>query len=93
MNEPIAEESDKLFDEFVKVGLVCLWGNATDLSLLTSLTHDDIKALQSVDRGEHFILHNDFERCWGDIRALKDARFDIVLDNVRLTRSLAARQD
>lgn len=57
-------------------------GNATDLSLLTSLTHEDIQALQSVERGKEFVLKNDFAKSWAHIRTLKDARLDIVLDNV-----------
>lgn len=60
---------------------VDLWGNATDLSLLTSLTHEQIQQLQSVERGQHFVLRNDFERAWQHFSKLKDARVDIVLDN------------
>ncbi|KAL7341247.1 DUF89 domain-containing protein [Rhodotorula toruloides] len=60
---------------------VDLWGNATDLSLLTSLTHEEIQQLQSVERGQHFVLKTDFERTWEHFKTLKDARVDIVLDN------------
>ena len=31
---------------FMEMCEVCLWGNATDLSLLTSLTYKDIQMLQ-----------------------------------------------
>ncbi|ORY72884.1 DUF89-domain-containing protein [Leucosporidium creatinivorum] len=60
---------------------VCLWGNATDLSLLTSLTHEQIQELQSVERGSKFVLKDDFLKSWEHIKSLKDARIDIVLDN------------
>ncbi|KAK4051470.1 Hairy/enhancer-of-split with YRPW motif protein 2 [Microbotryomycetes sp. JL221] len=60
---------------------ICLWGNATDLSLLTSLTHEDIKALQSVERGREFLLHNDMDIAWNHVRSSKNRRFDIILDN------------
>lgn len=71
------------FQEWTGLMETCLWGNATDLSLLTSLTHEDIQALQSVERGSDFILKNDFKACWSHVRTLKNARIDIVLDNVR----------
>ncbi|GJN93724.1 hypothetical protein Rhopal_006781-T1 [Rhodotorula paludigena] len=60
---------------------VDLWGNATDLSLLTSLTHEEIQQLQSVERGQHFVLRNDFDRAWQHFKGLKGGRLDIVLDN------------
>ncbi|KAI5477683.1 duf89 domain protein [Pseudohyphozyma bogoriensis] len=71
----------ELENEWTKMLEVCLWGNATDLSLLTSLTHEDIEALQSVERGANFILKNDFAPTWEHVKSLKGARFDIVLDN------------
>jgi damage-control phosphatase, subfamily III len=47
------EEQDKaaklVFHELTQI---CLWGNATDLSLLINMTEDDIKNLQSTG-GEH----------------------------------------
>ena len=52
------------------------------MSLLTSLTHEDIQALQSVERGQDFILKNDYAASWAHVRTLDKARFDIVLDNV-----------
>lgn len=51
-----------------------------DLSLLTSLTHEEIQALQSVERGSKFILKND--STWNHLKDLKSKRIDIVLDNV-----------
>ncbi|GAA6008339.1 hypothetical protein JCM11491_004440 [Sporobolomyces phaffii] len=58
-----------------------LWGNATDLSLLTSLTHEQIQQLQSVERGKEFLLRDDLDAAWDHVRTLRDERFDIVLDN------------
>lgn len=55
-------------------------GDSQDLSLLTSLTHEEIQALQSVERGSSFILKLD--ETWDHISALKSKRIDIVLDNV-----------
>lgn len=60
---------------------ICLWGNATDLSLLTSLSHEDIQALQSVERGANFLLKNDFQASFEHIKDLRNKRVDIVLDN------------
>lgn len=65
-------------------------GNATDLSLLTSLTHEQIQALQSVERGSKFVLKDDFLKSWEHVKQLKNARIDIVLDNVSLLGPLAA---
>lgn len=74
-------EQDKLKLDLIGMLEVDLWGNAIDLSLLTSLTHEQIQQLQSVERGQHFVLRNDFERAWQHVSQLKDGRVDIVLDN------------
>ncbi|KAL8291312.1 hypothetical protein RQP46_002290 [Phenoliferia psychrophenolica] len=74
-------EEAELRAEWNGVVSTCLWGNATDLSLLTSLTHEDIQALQSVERGSDFILKNDLAQVWDHLHQLKSARVDIVLDN------------
>lgn len=50
-----ASDEDKLKAAklvFHELTQVCLWGNATDLSLLINMTEDDIKNLQSTG-GEH----------------------------------------
>ncbi|KPV72089.1 uncharacterized protein RHOBADRAFT_48988 [Rhodotorula graminis WP1] len=75
------KDLDKLRLDFIGMLEVDLWGNATDLSLLTSLTHEEIQQLQSVERGQKFVLRNDFEHAWNHVKTLKDARVDIVMDN------------
>ena len=74
---------------FIEMCEICLWGNATDLSLLTSLTYEDIQKLQGADarkKAEENILVNDLPAAY---KVLKEAqktgkterRVDIVLDN------------
>ena len=85
-NEELDEAERILFTEMCEI---CLWGNATDLSLLTSLSYEDIQKLQGADarkRAEKNILVNELPAAY---KALKDAqkmgkkdrRVDIVLDN------------
>ena len=72
-----------------EIAEVCLWGNATDLSLLTSLSYEDIQRLQGRDvqrERESKVLVNDFERAFGVLNGLKkegkeQRRVDVVLDN------------
>ena len=85
-----AEELDEaeriLFTEMCEI---CLWGNATDLSLLTSLTYEDIQKLQGADarkKAESNILVNDLPAAYKVLKEAqktgkKDRRLDIVLDN------------
>jgi uncharacterized protein with ATP-grasp and redox domains len=81
-------EADALL--FAEMCEVCLWGNATDLSLLTSLTYEDIQKLQGSEarrNAEKNILVNDLPQVYAHLRAIKEAkpkgerRVDIVLDN------------
>ncbi|PCH42909.1 DUF89 domain-containing protein [Wolfiporia cocos MD-104 SS10] len=72
-----------IFKEMIQM---CLWGNATDLSMLTHLTHEDIQHLQSVGRDaqavrKEFILTDNQDSVWAHLTSLKDARIDFVLDN------------
>ncbi|CCM00959.1 uncharacterized protein FIBRA_03007 [Fibroporia radiculosa] len=72
-----------IFKEMIQM---CLWGNATDLSMLTHLSHEDIKHLQSVGRDaqaarKEFILTDDQDSVWAHLTSLKDSRIDFVLDN------------
>ncbi len=84
--EELDEAERILFTEMCKI---CLWGNATDLSLLTSLTYEDIQKLQGADarkKAEHNILVNDLPAAYEVLKEAqksgkKDRRVDIVLDN------------
>lgn len=81
-------EAEKLL--FKEMCEICLWGNATDLSLLTSLTYDDIQKLQGSRArkdAEKNVLVDDLPAAYealkrGQMNALdKDRRVDFVLDN------------
>ncbi|KAL9004126.1 MAG: hypothetical protein Q9188_003048 [Gyalolechia gomerana] len=82
------EEAEKLL--FTEMCEICLWGNATDLSLLTSLTYEDIQKLQGADArksSEKNILVNDLPIAYESLKAAQkndpegSRRVDIVLDN------------
>jgi damage-control phosphatase, subfamily III len=73
---------------FMEMCEICLWGNATDLSLLTSLTYEDIQKLQGSEarkQSEKNIIVNDLEAAYDSLKKAKargqDRRVDIVLDN------------
>jgi uncharacterized protein with ATP-grasp and redox domains len=74
---------------FTEMCEICLWGNATDLSLLTNLTYEDIQKLQGSKArkaAEANIIANDFDAAFELLHAAKKAgtkerRVDIVLDN------------
>lgn len=74
---------------FVEMCEICLWGNATDLSLLTNLSYEDIQKLQgSAARkaNEEKILINDFSAAFTTLVEARhsgkaERRVDIVLDN------------
>ncbi|PWN22259.1 DUF89-domain-containing protein [Microstroma glucosiphilum] len=87
-----SEEGMKL--TFFLLAQSALWGNATDLSLLTSLSHADIQSLQAGGIGadaqkgrERFILTGlgALDSAWKQLSAAKKqgrgGRVDIVLDN------------
>jgi hypothetical protein len=74
---------------FVEMGQICLWGNATDLSLLMHLSLEEVQKLQgaeSIKANQDKIIANDFAAAF---RVLKEAqrsgkkerRVDIILDN------------
>ncbi|KKY25460.1 hypothetical protein UCRPC4_g01724 [Phaeomoniella chlamydospora] len=75
-----------LFKEMIEI---CLWGNATDLSLLTNLSYEDIQKLQGTSArksSEKNILVNDLDKAFDILSAgqkskLESRRVDIVLDN------------
>ena len=81
------EEAEKVL--FIEMCEICLWGNATDLSLLTNLTYEDIQKLQGSEarkKSEKNILVNDLDKAFKVLSAAqkegkKERRVDIVLDN------------
>ncbi|ERF69155.1 hypothetical protein EPUS_01111 [Endocarpon pusillum Z07020] len=86
-NEPTEiEEAEKVL--FMEMCEICLWGNATDLSLLTSLSYEDIQKLQGANarkESEKNILVNDLPAAFATLQKAKKAgrksRVSIVLDN------------
>jgi hypothetical protein len=72
---------------FIEMSEICLWGNKTDLSLLPSITHDQIQKLQGSKvrkEAEKNILANDISLAFETLKNAKDKkerRVDIVLDN------------
>lgn len=80
------EEAEKVL--FVEMCEICLWGNATDLSLLTSLSYEDIQKLQGSNarkESEKNIIVNHLPAAFDVLsrakRAGKKSRVSIVLDN------------
>ncbi|KAI1076685.1 DUF89-domain-containing protein [Whalleya microplaca] len=81
------DEAQKIL--FTEMCEICLWGNATDLSLLTSLTYEDIQKLQGSEArkaSEKNILVNDLPAAYEVLakakrEGQKERRVDIVLDN------------
>ncbi|KAI1653980.1 DUF89-domain-containing protein [Daldinia decipiens] len=81
------DEAEKIL--FFEMCEICLWGNATDLSLLTSLTYEDIQKLQGSEArkaSEKNILINDLGATYDMLKKAKsegkkERRVDIVLDN------------
>ena len=86
-NDGVLEAEMLLFKEVCEI---CLWGNATDLSLLTSLTYDDIQTLQGSaarKKSEKNILVDELPAAYQVLKEAqrnagnKDRRVDIILDN------------
>ncbi|KAF3760376.1 DUF89-domain-containing protein [Cryphonectria parasitica EP155] len=85
--KPQDEEAERIL--FMEMCEICLWGNATDLSLLTSLTYEDIQKLQGSEArkaAEKNILVNDLPAAYDVLKRAKaegkaERRVDIVLDN------------
>lgn len=85
LSQQLSEISDSdlkvLYSEFLDISL---WGNATDLSLLTSISLDDIQSLQGEEsrkKNENNILVNDRDQAWREITNTRGGRVDFVLDN------------
>ncbi|KAI1000897.1 Damage-control phosphatase [Podosphaera aphanis] len=74
---------------FMEMCEICLWGNATDLSLLTSVTYEDIQKLQDMQERkalETKVIVNDLEAVYDSLKNLKnlgkeERKVDIILDN------------
>jgi damage-control phosphatase, subfamily III len=74
---------------FIEMCEICLWGNATDLSLLTNLSYVDFQKLQGSEArkaSEKNIVVNDLSAAFAVLRKLQtedkpERRVDIVLDN------------
>lgn len=69
-----------LFHEIISTSL---WGNATDLSLLVTVTLEELKKLQvaAENRDKESLLTNDFGNVWKQLNSQIGGRVDIVLDN------------
>lgn len=85
--EEVAQAERLLFSEMCEI---CLWGNATDLSLLTSLTYEDIQKLQGSQArqtSQSNIIVNDLDAAFEVMQKARmekkdgERRVDIVLDN------------
>ncbi|RIA90420.1 hypothetical protein C1645_693563 [Glomus cerebriforme] len=77
-------ETDRII--FHELAQISLWGNATDLSMLTNLSLEEVKKLQStgakqLEESEKNILANDLSKVWEWILKCRNARIDIILDN------------
>lgn len=80
-------EAEKIL--FMEMCEVCLWGNATDLSLLTTMTYEDIQRLQGSEArkaAEKNILVNKLPQAYDLLNKAraegkKERRVDFVLDN------------
>jgi uncharacterized protein with ATP-grasp and redox domains len=74
---------------FIEVCEICLWGNKTDLSLLPSLSNEDIQKLQGSEvrkASEKKVLVNDLSAAFQSLYKVQksgkqEIRVDIVLDN------------
>ncbi len=76
------EEAQRLI--FYEMTEIALWGNATDLSLLSSLSLDQLQSLQgakAIHEGQARIVSNDMPRAWDYLRSRRGRHVDIVLDN------------
>ncbi|GAO51481.1 DUF89 domain-containing protein [Saitoella complicata NRRL Y-17804] len=78
----MSEDARKLlFTEMVEISL---WGNATDLSLLTNLSLEDIQSLQgkeAIKNSQKNIVVNDTDAVWKLMKDVKGGQIDVVLDN------------
>ncbi|RMZ89519.1 hypothetical protein DV736_g3252, partial [Chaetothyriales sp. CBS 134916] len=93
-DDDMEKEKEKEKVLFTEMAEICLWGNATDLSLLTNLSYEDIQKLQGSEARksrEKSILVNDLDKAFEVLytrkktkkqqESGKGGRVDIVLDN------------
>lgn len=84
MIQAMAEEQQEIvYNELLQI---CLWGNATDLSLLTNMTEEDMKHLQTIEKSrlaqrKKYIIVDDSDKLWERVKILRNSRVDFVLDN------------
>jgi hypothetical protein len=86
-----AEQNEKAEEVlFAEMCEICLWGNATDLSLLTNLSYEDIQKLQGSEArkaAEANIIANDLPAAFATLKKARkeipkgERRIDFVLDN------------
>jgi len=86
--EDKSSDADKIL--FAEMCEICLWGNATDLSLLTNLSYEDIQKLQGSaarKEAEANIISNDLPAAFTTLKRAQEEnpkgerRVDIILDN------------
>ncbi|KAI9244623.1 hypothetical protein BY458DRAFT_529454 [Sporodiniella umbellata] len=91
----LARKMPELISEMPEEGLeivynelieVCLWGNATDLSLLTNMSQEDIQRLQAIEKSKmeerkKFIVVDNTAALWNKLKGVYNGRIDFVLDN------------
>lgn len=72
---------------FIEMTEIALWGNATDLSLLSHLSLEDLQSLQGRDairKSQRNIVDNDIDDVWAYLQSSPsqvDRQVDLVLDN------------
>ncbi|KAJ5443806.1 uncharacterized protein N7458_007678 [Penicillium daleae] len=80
-----SEEARRLL--FIEMTEIALWGNATDLSLLSHLSMEDMQDLQGQDaiqKSQKNIVDNDTDAVWTYLQCTPspvDRHVDMVLDN------------
>nr|KAK5451293.1 Hairy/enhancer-of-split with YRPW motif protein 2 [Exophiala xenobiotica] len=87
--ESSSEESSEELQKrlFIEMTEIALWGNATDLSLLSHLSLEDLQNLQGRDaiaKSQRNIIDNDTDDVYSYFKSgvsTRDRRVDIVLDN------------
>ncbi|KAL9102998.1 MAG: hypothetical protein Q9163_001918 [Psora crenata] len=81
------EQAERML--FLEMCEICLWGNSTDLSLLPSLTYDDVQKLQGAEvrkSAEKNVLVSDLPSAYRILKGTQESgkevrRIDIILDN------------